>query len=131
MLHAPLTIQCCGTDFYKSVPQTLVTDTDVQTYPEAYGLLDADPQEVARAKKNAKFVLITGAGDFRQRFIEDIYDGGFKNEGFNAKLLDVPGIGHEPCPRTHFGKLWILLRRPFKRRRISILALIATFIRVH
>jgi hypothetical protein len=74
-----------------------VTDTDVQTYPEAYGLLDANPQEVAGAKKNAKFVLITGDGDFRQRFIEDIYDGGFKSDGFNATLLNVPGMRHEPC----------------------------------
>jgi len=95
IFHA--TIQCCGADFYKPVPRVSVTDVDLQTYPEAYGLLDADSKEVEKAKKNVKFVLITGSGDFRQRFIEDIYNGGFKNDGFNATLFNVPEMGHEPC----------------------------------
>jgi hypothetical protein len=95
IFHA--TIQCCGSDFYKAVPKVAVTDSDLQKNPGTYGLLDADPQEVANAKKSVKFVLTTGSEDFREHYIHDIYDGGFQAEGFNSTLLDVHGTGHEPC----------------------------------
>jgi predicted esterase len=110
IFHA--TIQCCGADFNQPVPRVSVTDADLQTYPEAYGLLDADPQEVDKAKKNLKFVLITGSADFRQHFIEDIYNGGFKNEGFNATLLNVPGMGHEPCPARTLREALDFIEKP-------------------
>jgi len=96
IFHA--TIQCCGADFNKAVPRVAVTDTDLHTNPGEYGLLNADANELENAKKNVKFALITGSGDFRQHYIEDIYNGGFKAEGFNATLFNVNGMNHEPCP---------------------------------
>jgi hypothetical protein len=49
------------------------------------------------ARSNVKFALITGSGDFRRGNILDIYNNGFKQEGFRAKLFDVAGMGHEDC----------------------------------
>jgi len=92
------TIQCCGSDFYKPVPRASVTDADRQAHPGDYGLVDADAMEVENAKKQVKFVLITGTEDFRQHYIEDIYNGGFKAEDFSATLISVSGMGHQPCP---------------------------------
>ena len=43
-----------------------------------------------------KFVLITGSKDFRHGNILDLY-AGFEADGFNARLIDVPGMGHEDC----------------------------------
>jgi len=40
---------------------------------------------------------ITGTNDFRRGNILDIFRGGFEQEGFQAKLLDVPGMEHDIC----------------------------------
>jgi hypothetical protein len=90
-------ISCSGAEFYQSVWRTAVTDADLQSNPKPYGLMDAESQEVQMAKETVKFALTTGSGDFRQHFIEDIYNGGFKNEDFKAVLFDVSGMGHGPC----------------------------------
>jgi hypothetical protein len=95
IFHA--TIQCCGTDFPKPVPRVAVTDDDLKHHGESYGLLDGDLSEVNAAKANVKFVMTTGDGDFRHNFILDIYNGGFKADGYQALLLDVPGMKHQPC----------------------------------
>jgi len=95
IFHA--TIQSCGADFYKPVPRVAVTDKDLQTNPGEYGRLNASADDAEKAKKNVKFVLITGSGDFRQHYLEDIYNGGFKPEGFKATLLDINGMEHVPC----------------------------------
>jgi hypothetical protein len=52
--------------------------------------------EIARARR-VRFVLITGTNDFRRGNILDVFDGGFAREGFQAKLLDVPGMEHDIC----------------------------------
>jgi hypothetical protein len=95
IFHA--TIQCGGSDFYKAVPRTAVTDADLQANPGEYGLLDADEPDIDRARKNVKFVLITGSKDFRQHYLQDIYNGGYKPDGFKALLLDIPDLDHQPC----------------------------------
>jgi len=95
MFHA--TIQCSGTDFYKAVPKVAVTDADTAQNPKPYGQLNAQPDEIANARQSVKFTISTGSGDFRERFIQDIYNGGFAADGFQAKLWDVNGMGHEPC----------------------------------
>jgi hypothetical protein len=39
--------------------------------------------------------LITGTRDFRRGNILDIFNGGFAHDGFQAKLFDVRGMGHD------------------------------------
>jgi hypothetical protein len=91
------TIQSCGTNFYHAVPKVLATP-QAGDAGNPYGLLDADQTEVDSAKKNVRFVLITGSNDFRRGNIRDIYDGGFEKENFQALLIDVPGMSHDVCP---------------------------------
>ncbi|HEV3039539.1 MAG TPA: PHB depolymerase family esterase [Candidatus Angelobacter sp.] len=89
------TIQNCGTDFYRAVPQVAATST-LDTASQPYGLLGTDltPAELAAAKQ-VRFALITGTRDFRRGNILDIFNGGFAHDGFQAKLFDVRGMGHD------------------------------------
>ncbi len=52
------------------------------------------PQNVKDAKKNAKFVLITGSKDFNLNDSRGIYRA-LKQEGFQTLLIEEPGLGHE------------------------------------
>lgn len=90
------TVQSCGTNFCRKVPWKVAT-TSVDTAGQPYGVLEATPDEVSRAKKSTRFCLITGPGDFRRGNIVDIYNEGFLPDGFQAKLFDVPGMGHQDC----------------------------------
>jgi len=87
------TLQNCGADFYKAVPVVEATSL-LDTAGKPYGLLDASEEEVRKAKGVA-FVLITGTNDFRRGNILDIFHGGFEQDGFKAKLFDVPGMAHD------------------------------------
>jgi hypothetical protein len=89
------TIQNCGADFYKRV-RTVYASSWLSTTGQPYGVFDGDAQEIARARQ-VRFVLITGSNDFRRGNILDIYHGGFSREQFQAKLFDVPGMGHDTC----------------------------------
>jgi hypothetical protein len=44
-----------------------------------------------------RFAFITGAKDFRYGNILDIYQGGFVKNGFQARLIDQPNMGHQLC----------------------------------
>ena len=87
------TIQNCGTDFYRQVPTVNATNW-TSTTGQPYGVPKATPGEIDRARK-VRFVLITGSGDFRHGKILDIYNGGFARGGFQVKLFDVDGMGHD------------------------------------
>jgi hypothetical protein len=89
------TLQNCGADFYRTVPVVDAT-SQIDTAGNAYGLLEASAEEVRQAK-NVRFALITGTGDFRRGNILDIFHGGFEQDGFQAKLFDVRGMGHDIC----------------------------------
>ncbi len=90
------TLQNCGADFYRPVPAIDAT-TQVDTAGKLYGVLvEASDDEIRRAKKS-RFALITGTNDFRHGNILDIFHGGFEQDGFQAKLFDIEGIGHEIC----------------------------------
>jgi hypothetical protein len=89
------TIQNCGADFYKPVPKVNATSS-LDTIGKPYGLFQATADEIARARR-VRFVLITGTNDFRRGNILDVFNGGFAREGFQAKLLDVPGMEHDIC----------------------------------
>lgn len=89
------TIQNCGADFYIRVPTVYATSW-VSTTGQPYGRLDANADEIARARR-VRFVLITSTNDFRRGNILDIYNGGFARQHFAAKLIDVPGMDHAIC----------------------------------
>ena len=89
------TIQNCGADFYMRVPTVYATSW-VSTTGQPFGRFDATTDEIARARR-VRFVLITGANDFRRGNILDIYNGGFARQHFAAKLIDVPGMDHAIC----------------------------------
>jgi len=90
-------IQICGADFYKQVPQVQGKPLPQDTTPYGTGLTIATPAEIAAAKKSFGFVFITGQNDFRHGQILDIVNGGYAKEGFHCKLIDVPAMGHEIC----------------------------------
>jgi hypothetical protein len=90
------TLQNCGADFYRPVPAVDAT-LQVDTAGKPYGvLIEASDDEIRRAKKS-RFALITGTNDFRRGNILDIFHGGFEQDGFQAKLFDIVGMGHDIC----------------------------------
>ena len=93
-LHSDLfsgAIPICGANFYKKVKQTYSTTNG------AYAYDIPKPTHSNRAKRNVKFVLITGKSDWRHGDILDVYHNGYAKKRFNAKLIDVPGMGHGLC----------------------------------
>ena len=59
-------------------------------------MLEASQEEILQSK-TSRFVLITGTNDFRRGNILDIFHGGFEHDGFQAKLFDIAGMGHDVC----------------------------------
>ena len=84
-------ISICGANFYEPVPKVKAVDTS------NYGVWPVSPDRVAEARKKMRFVFITGAKDFRYGNILDIYQGGFVKNGFQARLIDQPDMGHQMC----------------------------------
>ena len=84
-------IPICGANFYKKVKQTYSTTNGEYAYDIP------KPTHSNRAKRNVKFVLITGKSDWRHGDILDVYHNGYTKKKFNAKLIDVPGMGHGLC----------------------------------
>ncbi len=84
-------ISICGANFYRSVPK--VHDTEKSDY----GVWPVPPERIAAAREKVRFVFITGARDFRYGKILDIYEGGFVKNGFQARLIDQPNMGHQLC----------------------------------
>ncbi len=93
------TIQCSGADFPHPVPQVAPRDAEHATDAE-YGRMPGTDAEVAAAKADVRFALITGSRDFRHGFIVDLFHGGFEKEGFQATLIDVPGMAHASPPAS-------------------------------
>jgi predicted esterase len=96
------TIQICGADFYTRVPIMAAT-SQLDTAGKPYGMFDATQQEISNAKA-IRFALITGTNDFRRGNIVDIFHGGFERRGLQAKLFDVPGMGHTICDADVFSR---------------------------
>lgn len=91
------TIQSVGTNFYRAVPREKAVPLARDQGHGPYGISLVSPEDVARARATVHFVMITGEKDFRHGDILDIYHGGFARDGFKARLLDVPGMGHAIC----------------------------------
>lgn len=62
-----------------------------------YGYCSATPQECQWAKSYVRFAIVTGGDDFRRPYLQDIYDDGFRRGGYQARLFDVPDLGHNLC----------------------------------
>lgn len=90
------TIQSCGCDFHRRVPAVRAIPLD-RDKGATYGLLDASPDEIKAARQKVRFVIITGPGDFRYGHLWDIYEGGFRKDGFQARLIDDPLMDHVTC----------------------------------
>jgi len=89
------TLQNCGADFYRPVAVVHAT-SQLDTAGNRYGVIETSEEEVRRAKA-VRFVLVTGTNDFRRGNILDIFHGGFEQDGFQAKLFDIPGMAHDIC----------------------------------
>lgn len=81
----------CGADFFERVPRVEATNKD------EYFLGEMQNAPIAKLKRGVRFALITGETDFRRGNIRDIYNGGFAKGGYQAKLFDIPGMGHTIC----------------------------------
>ena len=84
-------VSICGANFYQPVPKVHATDNS------DYGVWPIPPERVAAARKKVRFAFITGPNDFRYGNILDIYEGGFMKNGFQARLIVQPGMGHQLC----------------------------------
>jgi hypothetical protein len=85
-------IAICGANFYQPVPRLQATNSDMN-----YGVWPVPPARADEARSRVRFAFITGPKDFRHGNILDICQGGFEQHGFQSRLIDVPGLGHELC----------------------------------
>ena len=107
------TIQSCGADFYEPVPQRQATSTlDTAGFPYGLAAAPATSDEIQRAKRKVRFALITGSQDFRRGNILDIYNGGYAPQGFQARLYDVAGMGHDTADGRTFAQALAFLEGP-------------------
>ncbi len=85
------TLPFMGVNFY-----TDVTAADGKTYGLNY---IPDDEVLALAKKNCRYVLVTGEKDFNRANTQAVFEKGFKLEGFkHARYLEAPLHGHTPPP---------------------------------
>jgi len=87
------TIQSCGADFYRPV-ELVLTTSQAQFGGGVYGEFKATEPEILRAQR-VRFTFITGRGDFRHGNIVDIVKNGYQQDGFQTRLFDVKGMGHQ------------------------------------
>jgi hypothetical protein len=85
-------IGVCGVNFPKAVNWTRTGK------PINYAYFDLDDVREDAARRRVRFAIITGPGDFRYAPILDVFHGGYALNGFQAKLFDVPGMGHVMPP---------------------------------
>jgi hypothetical protein len=105
------TIQSCGADFYQKVPKVAKRGPD-DSPEQNYGLIHCTDEEIAAGKAGTRFVFITGTHDFRHAQILDIFHGGYEKAGFNARLIDVPGMLHEPCDARQLSSAIDFIEKP-------------------
>jgi hypothetical protein len=88
-------IALCGANFHEAVPRKEATAEG------EYGVQPAAADEVRDAKRKVRFALITGETDWRRGNIADVFHGGYEKQKFQARLWEVPGLGHAICgPET-------------------------------
>ena len=81
------TLCICGVGFYTDIP----TPTG-EHWPRTFS---PDASQLAQAKQNRRFVLLTGDQDFNREIIREMWRNGFEREGFrHVRYLDVSGLKH-------------------------------------
>jgi hypothetical protein len=90
------TIQDCGCNYWRPVRKVAAT-SDKDTLGNTYGISTVSQDDMTKAKSAVRFAIITGPDDFRRGNILDIYNDGFARDGFQARLFDIPGMGHQDC----------------------------------
>ncbi len=84
------TIQSVGSNYPKKLPSAAGTDN--------YGEMTGGEQvNRASVRDRVRFVIITSPTDFRYNNLKAMYTDGFQADGFQAKFIDVPGMGHQVC----------------------------------
>ncbi|MDZ4197792.1 MAG: PHB depolymerase family esterase [Kiritimatiellia bacterium] len=81
----------CGADFPRKVTRVKAEGD------EPYGYFSLEEDKLAAAKDRVKFVIVTGNKDFRYGYLLDIFTGGFEQDGYAVKLIDVRGMDHTLC----------------------------------
>jgi predicted esterase len=85
------TIPFMGVNFYTELPVENGKQLGISYIP--------DDQALAIAKKQCRYVLVTGEKDFNRVETHSAEENGFRKEGFASVLcLEVPGIGHAMPP---------------------------------
>jgi hypothetical protein len=98
-------IPLCGVNFYTEIPSE-----PGKVWPVGYIPVN---EALAIAKSKGRYVLVTGEKDFNLGNTKAVYEHGFKKEGFKfAKLLEVPGLSHAPCPAEWLDKGLDFLDKP-------------------
>jgi predicted esterase len=81
------TLCVCGVNFYKDI-----SALEGQYYPATF---TPDPGVLLLAKRNGRFVLLTGQYDENRENTQRLSTAGFKREGFrNVLYLEVPAMKH-------------------------------------
>ena len=87
-------ISWCGGNFYRDYPDSTKANRWTYGIANAHHIKDAvTANNVADAKRNVRFVLITGSNDFNRSDSHDI-DAMMKQELFQSLLIEEPGLGH-------------------------------------
>ena len=89
-----------GCNYFRNLPRP---DQPKKFYPGFWP--NADAKVLERAKKQSRFVLLTGSEDFNRQNTKVVYDEGYAKDGFaHATYLEVPGMGHTLPPAEWFEK---------------------------
>lgn len=95
-------IGVCGATFIREVP--LKKATHQVSVP--YTVIIRDPfVDEAKVMRTVRFALVSGSGDFRYGHMLDIFDGGYKPGGYQAKFFDQKGMGHSLCSGSTLTKV--------------------------
>lgn len=86
-------ISWAGGNYYKTYPVPMPIGASSPGINDYYKN-GVTPENVKLARKNARFVLITGSKDFNLNDSRGIYRA-LRNDGFDALLIEEPGMGHE------------------------------------
>ena len=100
-------IPLCGVNFYTEIPSEPGKHWPVSYIPVNEALKIAKP--------GGRYVFVTGEKDFNLANTRAVFEHGFKKEGFkHIKLLEVPGMGHNPAPAEWLEKGLDFLDKPGK-----------------
>lgn len=87
-------IPIVGTAYFRSIP--LSSDRS-----RSWGPMFTRPpvRYLDQARQKGRFVFITGSNDSNRESVKDMYEAGFRKDGFkHVEYVEVPGMGHTLPP---------------------------------